>query len=132
MRANQVMNRARNVPAEDWMAAQLSTTKYCWTRQAMWGYRLFDFWCHKLGTAVEVDGPEHDIAYDNYRDRYNWCRSAIVVLRVRNFVEEDAAAALAVISQSESWPERRSRVQPGKRLVIAHGMEMARSARDRI
>jgi len=114
------------------MAAKLRTTPHKWTKQAMWGYRLFDFWSDELGVAVEVDGLEHNAAYDAYRDRYNWCRSAILVLRVKNFDEADAAAALEAISKAETWEERRERVRPGKHLVLANGMKMARSAKHKL
>ncbi len=76
---------------------------------------------------MEVDGPEHRASYDNYRDGYNFYRSAIVVLRVRNFNEDDAAGALREIELSASWKDRRAAMRPGKRWVLAHGYEMARS-----
>lgn len=109
------------------MAKKLSETRYKWTRQAMWGYRLFDFWNHELGIAVEVDGPEHDAEYDNYRDRYNYYRSALLVLRVKNFDEAEAARALGIIDCAETWAKRKEIVKPGKTLLRANGFEMARS-----
>ena len=52
--------RARLNPNENWMLKKLrEQTPYKWSRQVLWGYRIFDFWCDKLGFAVEVDGPEH-------------------------------------------------------------------------
>ena len=57
-----------------------------------------------------MDGPEHDIKYDNYRDQYNYRRNGILVLRVRNKNEEDAAAALRIIRESESWKERKEKL----------------------
>jgi very-short-patch-repair endonuclease len=112
MREMQAKNRRRSAsnPNELWMADKLDETGLKWTPQAVWGYRIFDFWCHQLGIAVEVDGPEHRIEYDNYRDEYNYRRSAVLVLRVRNRSEEDAAAALRVIAESESWNDRRARL----------------------
>jgi very-short-patch-repair endonuclease len=89
------------------MAAILAKTGKKWTRQAMWGYRIFDFWCAELGLVVEVDGATHKIEYDNYRDEYNYRRSGIVVLRVPNFCEESAKLALDVIASAETWKERR-------------------------
>jgi len=94
-------------PNELWMKAKLDTTGLQWTRQAQWGWRLFDFWCHELGIAVEVDGPEHDQAKDAKRDAYNLKRSGILVLRVRNQNEGDAAKALADIQAACTWQERR-------------------------
>lgn len=94
--------------AEAWMADKLASTGMKWTRQAQWGYRLFDFWSAKLGVAVEVDGSEHKKEYDAYRDEYNYRRSGIIVLRVRNMNEEDAQKALLEIAScKEDWRQRR-------------------------
>ena len=92
---------------ENWLAQKLESSGRKWTRQANWGYRIFDFWCHELGIAVESDGPEHNSTYDAHRDEYNFRRSGIVVLRVRNRNEVDVCAALAMIAKAETWKERR-------------------------
>jgi very-short-patch-repair endonuclease len=112
MRMRLYQNRALSFSNrnENWMAEKLKTTGFKWTSSVQWGYRIFDFWCAKLGLVVEVDGPEHDIKYDNYRDEYNYRRSGILVLRVRNRNEDDASAALRVIAESETWAERRHRL----------------------
>lgn len=107
MRKDQNIGRSLRNPNENWMALKLNATVRKWTRQATWGMRLFDFWCAELGIAVEVDGPEHREDYDAYRDEYNFRRSGIVVLRVRNLNEEDAEKALAAISREVTWKERR-------------------------
>jgi very-short-patch-repair endonuclease len=106
---------------ENWMAEKLECTRFKWTRQAQWGCRIFDFWCHELGLAVEVDGPEHRLSYDNHRDEYNYRRSAILVLHVRNRDEEDAAAALRLIGESSSWKERREKLG-----IAGHGQRTRR------
>jgi very-short-patch-repair endonuclease len=109
MKARQKENlllAAKN-PHEQWMKKLLEPTGLKWTPQARWGYRLFDFWCHKLGIAVEVDGNTHNPDYDAYRDRYNFLRSGVLVLRVRNRNEQDAMKALEIIRTSGSWNERR-------------------------
>jgi len=111
MRNNLAKNKKKSKynKAENWMGGKLDKTKFKWTRQAMWGYRIFDFWCHHLGIAIEVDGPEHEKNkdYDSYRDEYNFRRSGILVFRVRNMNEEDAKAALELINTSDTWSERR-------------------------
>jgi len=93
--------------AEEWMLQKLKTTGLKWTRQAQWGYRLFDFWCAKLGCAIEVDGSEHDADYDEYRDEYNFRRSGIIVIRVQNFDESSAEMALRLISQLGPHSDRK-------------------------
>lgn len=113
------------------MESKLSLTGRKWTRQAMWGYRLFDFWCHELGIAVEVDGPEHNQEYDVARDRYNYFRSGILVLRVRNFNEADADKAIKAIESSEAWKTRKEKLKPGKKLLRANGMKVAKSDKKR-
>jgi very-short-patch-repair endonuclease len=134
MRVNQSNNLAKSKTnkAENWMKAKLDKTGHKWTRQAMWGYRLFDFWCHNLGIAVEVDGANHNNDYDSVRDKYNYCRSAIIVIRVRNMNEYDADNAIKTIMESETWKERKAKVRPGKKLVISNGMKMAKSAHDKM
>lgn len=88
---------------ENWMADKL----HGWSRQAIKGFRIFDLWNHDLLCAVEVDGPEHDRAYDNYRDEYNYRRSGILVFRVRNKVESDAEHVLACIDRLTSGITRK-------------------------
>jgi hypothetical protein len=84
------------------MLGILEKTGHTWTRQARWGYRLFDFWCCPLGVAVEVDGPEHKQDYDSYRDEYIFRRSGIVVLRVPN--RDEAAASRMLLDLGALGP----------------------------
>jgi len=109
-RKKQNLELSKTNPNENWLFSKLKTTDYKWTRQATWGYRIFDFWCHHLGIAVECDGPEHDKDYDSYRDEYNLRRSGLIVLRVRNMNEEDAAHALSEITVADSWKARRDKL----------------------
>lgn len=134
MRTRQAQNRSscKSSAAENWMAEKLKATGKNWTRQAQWGYRLLDFWNHELGIAVEIDGPEHNAEYDAARDKYNFLRSALVVLRVRNFNEGDASLALATIAASQTWKERKAQIKPGKKLLAAHSLKPARSAKDKL
>jgi very-short-patch-repair endonuclease len=107
MRERQDQNLKKQVPAEIWAAEKLKATNRKWVRQAIWGCRLFDFWCHELGIAVEIDGLTHDKDYDRARDQYNYYRSGIVVLRVPNFDELAMQNALDMISQADSWAARK-------------------------
>lgn len=104
--AENLARSARN-QNEQWAANRLSETPYRWKPQAQWGYRIFDFWCQFLGVAVEIDGPDHDPEYDAYRDEYNFRRSGIVVLRVRNKNEQDMDDAIAMLDRIEGWTARR-------------------------
>lgn len=97
------LERALSNTNENWMQSYLPN----WKRQAIKGYRIFDFWNHELLCAVEVDGPEHDRDYDNYRDEYNFCRSSILTLRVRNKNEIDAKSVLACIENLCSGIDRK-------------------------
>lgn len=109
MRERQAQNvaQADGNAAEEWMQGLLATTRRHWTRQAIWGHRIFDFWSAELGAAVEVDGWSHDPDYDAYRDEYNFRRSGIVVLRVRNFDRRAAVVALSRIARLPPLPARR-------------------------
>jgi len=104
--AENVARSAKN-PNEQWAAERLSVTPYKWKPQAQWGYRIFDFWCEFLGVAIEIDGPDHDPDYDSYRDEYNFRRSGVVVLRVRNKNEKDMDSAIATLDRIEAWTTRR-------------------------
>lgn len=95
MREMQALNKARYVPAEEWAWKRIRKTGGKWERQAIWSCRIFDFFSIKRGIAVEIDGDTHNPTYDAIRDEYNFFRSGIVVLRVRNFNEADLDAAIA-------------------------------------
>ncbi len=135
MRRRQRQNRARGLTeAERWVAQALDATGLKWTRQAWWGCRIFDFWNAELGIAVEVDGPEHCRDYDEHRDRYNYVRSGILVLRVPNFDEAALTVALNHIAKGETHAERKARIRrelglrpdaTGKAVVRAAGLSLA-------
>ena len=106
-RAEQNKALSKNNPNEQWAKARLDNTPHKWTAQAQWGYRIFDFWCARLGVAVEIDGREHDPEYDAYRDEYNFRRSAVVVLRVRNRNESDMQRVIQALGKISTWADRR-------------------------
>lgn len=106
-RQQENVERSKTNRSEAWMAEKLKRTGLKWKPQAQWGYRLFDFWNALKGIAVEVDGLTHNEAYDAVRDRYNYERSGIVVIRVRNGNEADAHEALERIAALNTWNERR-------------------------
>ena len=110
MRQKQNLASAKLSKAEAWFKKILDTTCYKWTRQAQWGVRLFDFWCHKIGVAIEIDGEEHDKKRDFGRDMANYKISGIKVIRVKNFNEHDALKSLEEIRNVETWNERRKRL----------------------
>lgn len=107
MRQGQNVIKSKKNENEQWFELKLKNCKHRFSKQKRWGYRIFDFWCHELGLAVEIDGPEHNIVLDNEKDQIEFKRSRIIVLRVRNLNETDAYRALKYISYSESWNERR-------------------------
>ena len=109
MRERTRQNRAvaGRIPAQKWMAQKLEGTGLKWSQQCQWGFRIFDFWCAEKGIALEIDGPTHNKDYDNYRDSYNYHRSAIVVLRIPNFNEQTADAAILQCQNAMTWKARR-------------------------
>lgn len=111
MRARQKQNLAKSVAAESWASAHLEQTNFKWTRQAIWGCRLFDFWCNELGIAVEIDGLTHDKDYDQARDQYNFFRSGIIVLRVPNYDEQAMIAAIKQIQSADTWAIRKAKMR---------------------
>lgn len=111
MKKRREQNLARHSAAEEWAWQSIRKIRGRWDRQAVWGCRIFDFFSIKRGIAVEIDGPEHNKAYDSARDAYNYFRSGILVLRVRNFNESDLQAAIDEINKGETRKERRKRVR---------------------
>jgi very-short-patch-repair endonuclease len=101
--------------AESTVFNALQQTNYKWSRQATWGWRIFDFWNHTLGIAVEVDGPEHDSIHDAENDAKNWKTSRIKVLRIRNYNSEDLQKVLDEINKSDTWNKRRT--EAGLKLI---------------
>lgn len=106
----QAGHRKRIIPAEVWAKQFLDNTKWNWTPQAIWGFRIFDFWCSKLGCAIEIDGPTHNKGWDRKRDEFNFRRSAIVVFRVSNFNESEMRNVLKEIEKLDTWLERRKKM----------------------
>ncbi len=110
MRKEQNHERCLNLASENWFNDKLKKgVRYKFSRQAQWGYRIFDFWFPNLGIAVEVDGKEHNKEYDSFRDNHNFRRSGIIVLRVPNYDEEIADSVIEQINTvEETWLKRRS------------------------
>lgn len=111
MRERQKQNKKKIVKAEIWAKQKLETTEYKWSSQAIWGCRLFDFWCAELGIAVEIDGMTHDKVYDAVRDEYNYFRSGIIVIRVGNYDETAMQQALETIAKAETWQARKAKMR---------------------
>lgn len=107
MRQNQNIERSKTNKAENWFDEKLKKCKHKYKRQRRWGYRIYDFWFHKLGLAVEIDGETHIKRWDELRDKQDFERSRIIVLRIPNFDEAEAYKALHYIQHSETWNERR-------------------------
>ena len=111
MRGLKNLNLKKTVKAEEWAESALRKTNHRWTRQAQWGCRIFDFWCAELGIAVEIDGDNHDAAYDAARDKYNYWRSGIIVIRVPNYDEVALNEALDVISRADTLADRKQKMR---------------------
>lgn len=109
LRQYKAENFARSLknPNENWLAALLAETAWQFNRQCLMGDRIFDFWSKELGVAIESDGKGHDPEWDYQRDEWNFRRSAIVVLRVRNRNLADASKAIALLPRLGTFSERR-------------------------
>lgn len=108
MRQKQNQEQCKRSKAEAWMADKLKATYSHWTRQAQFGYRIVDFWNHEKGIAIEVDGPEHRRERDKESDIRMRGVRGIVVLRVKNWNEADAQAAIDFFMTAIGWQERRA------------------------
>lgn len=109
MRQRQIQNRSKGMTkAEKWFYENyLNQTNMTWTFQARWGWRLFDFWNHKKGIAIEVDGPEHNKFKDLIKDEIEIKRSAIITIRVKNFDSDSSMRAIEKIISEKDWNTRR-------------------------
>ena len=117
---------------ENWAFSLLRSTPLKWTRQAIWGCRIFDFWCAEKGFAIEVDGAGHKPDYDSHRDKYNFLRSGIIVRRVKNFDEVKLKQIVAEAISVSLWIDRRDSMglnsntkRQRRNLVIEAGMKLA-------
>ena len=66
-----------------WQVLRRKSLGYRVHRQKIkYGY-ILDFYCPKLGVAIEIDGAQHDVAKDAQRDR-NLARWGIRTVRFAN------------------------------------------------
>lgn len=108
MKMRQQALRGRGMTkAEEWVYQALMATGLKWTREAVWGWRIFDFWNVKLGVAIEVDGPEHNRISDLKRDSINYERSGIIVFRIKNWNQQDLEMVLKKLPSINDWIVRR-------------------------
>jgi very-short-patch-repair endonuclease len=108
MKKRTTQNKVRSLKnRNENLAAEIFTADEGWKRQAQWGARIFDFWNHLKGVAVEIDGPEHDQKYDAARDEYNFYRSGIIVLRVSNGDVDRMRLIASQVKGYGLWSERR-------------------------
>lgn len=109
-RKQQNIERSRDNRNENWLSVELKATRLSWTRQATWGFRVFDFWCAAKGISVEVDGWEHDKNRDSASDVNDFKRSGIIVLRIKNGAHWIVPRLLAAITGASSWNDRRAQL----------------------
>lgn len=99
---------------ENWFEQEIikywSNKRFHFNRQYLFGKRIFDFFNEHTGCAIEIDGPEHDIKYDRYRDVSVYIYEAIVVYRIRNGNKQDLKEAIQCIMGLDSWDQRKRRL----------------------
>lgn len=89
-------------------------TNLKFSRQAIWGRRIFDVWVDRLGLAFEIDGNEHVERIDKYRDEWIFRRSGIVVIRVKNPLVDRFFENLPNFETIGTWKSRRERLNKFK------------------
>jgi hypothetical protein len=114
----------RSHESENWADGILRTGCLKWTRKAIWGCRLFNFWNARKGVAIELDGPKPDAGDEE--DRHARERSGIAVYRVKSFDESQLRSAMSKAECLEDWGIRRDRLGipsklKGKNIPKAHG-----------
>lgn len=81
------------------------------TRQAMWGTRIYDFRCKDKWIAIEIDWKYHNNdrkkEKDEKYDKYNYWVSWIVVLRIPPFDKDMSIDVIEKVKQSCLWKHRR-------------------------
>lgn len=88
--------------SEKWMAKKLAATGRRWVRQAP-----SRFWQFRLGMIVEVNESGGADARTAARDRTAFYERGVIVVRVKEFDESEAAEALRAIGFLEPWNDRR-------------------------
>jgi len=126
MRKRQDEARVLSMSSEcdNWADGVLRTGCLKWTRKAIWGCRLFDFWNARKGVAIELDGPKSDAGQEE--DRHARERSGIAVYRVTSFDEAQLRSVMSEAEGSDDWAVRRERLGipsklKGKSIPKAHG-----------
>lgn len=110
MRKAQNLARARNNPNECEAFKVLKDAGKTPSRQAVWSWRIFDFWWSFEGVALEMDGAEHDPVWDEIRDRYNFARSGILVYRAVNGDMVRVRKVADAVKGAGAWDDRRPEV----------------------
>lgn len=110
--AAKCLEASRRNPHENRVSAWLNKSGLKWGRQKSLGWRIADFWNHKLGVIVEVDGATHVKRDDEIADAIHAKRSAILVFRVKNkATDSDLTLLLCQIASVKPWNERRAEVR---------------------
>lgn len=105
------LNRAKYVPSEKMAQVVLKNrSKHKWTPQVVWGNRIFDFWCHALRAAIEIDGAGHHRRFDLAQDRWHVRRSGIITFRVPAGDYRKLRKVIRVTNRLEDWRKRRERL----------------------
>lgn len=109
MKFRQAQNRARTLSNRNECDAflVLNESGKTPTRQAVWSWRIFDFWWPFEGVALEMDGVEHDPVWDEIRDRYNFARSGILVYRATNGDMVRVKDVADAVKKAGEWCARR-------------------------
>lgn len=96
-------------PAENWFDKNICKDfHFQFTRQKIFGYRIFDFWCESLRVAVEIDGKRFhkDTEFDQQRDDVYQKRFKVSIFRVKAFCREDYLSVLGKLKSLRTHPKK--------------------------
>lgn len=79
------------------------------SRNSQFARRFVDFYIHAHGACIEVDGREHDSAYDELRDKWLF-KQGILVFRMKNGDSQRLVEIIQAIKGCSPARIRRSKI----------------------
>jgi very-short-patch-repair endonuclease len=79
------------------------------SRNSQFARRFVDFYIHAHGACIEVDGREHNVAYDELRDIWLF-KQGILVFRMKNGDEARLAEIVAKIASCSGATKRKQAI----------------------
>lgn len=94
---------------ENQVARALRISGLKFSRNSQFARRFVDFYIHSHGACVEVDGKEHNAAYDELRDIWLF-KQGILVFRMKNGDTQRLAEIIEAILACSTARDRKTKI----------------------